>query len=235
MAEAKPDRDSSSGEDLLLDYASGALAEPVSVLVATMLALRPDLRRTVSEMEEVGGYLLEEIEPAALSNDAFDNVLALIDADDSPANDILATAANDDAITAFDETTRATVPEPLRTYLGKSLSGLSWRKLGPGIEEYRLPVTDKRFEISVFRFGPGRTVPTHSHEGSELTLVLDGAFSDATGRYGRGDLAVNNEENHHAPVADDRDGCLCLSVTGGPLRFSNPLIQLYNRITRGRA
>tara|TARA_E500000305_G_C3964294_1_gene208688 strand:+ start:31 stop:738 length:708 start_codon:yes stop_codon:yes gene_type:complete len=235
MAEAKPDRDSASGEDLLLDYASGALAEPVSVLVATMLALRPDLRQAVSEMEEVGGYLLEEIEPTALSEDAFDSVLTLIDADDIPANEILVTAANDDAITAFDEATVATVPEPLRSYLGMSLSSLAWRKLGQDIEEYRIPVADKRFEMSIFRFGPGRSVPTHTHEGDELTLVLDGTFSDTTGCYARGDLAVNNEENHHAPFADAKDGCLCLSVTGGPLRFSNPLIQLYNRITRGRA
>ena len=233
MAEAKPNRDSSSGEDLLLDYASGALAEPVSVLVATMLALRPDLRRTVSEMEAVGGYLLDEIEPTDLSDDAFDSVLAVIDADDVPS-----IAANDDAnndhhSAAFDEATMSAVPEPLRSYLGKSLSGLSWRKLGPGIEEHRVPMTDTRFEMSVFRFGPGRTVPTHTHEGSELTLVLDGAFNDVTGRYERGDLAVNDEENHHAPVADALNGCLCLSVTGGPMRFSNPLIQLYNRITRG--
>ena len=230
MAEAKSDTGTMPGEDLLLDYASGALPEPVSVLVATLLALRPDLRRTVTEMEAVGGYLLEEIEPAALSDDAFDAVLARIETAGLPVE----AAANDDgAVSTSDAETIAAVPEPLRSYLGAPLSGLAWRRRGPGIEEYRLPVTDTRFEMSVLRLGPGRSVPSHGHEGSELTLVLDGAFSDAAGRYARGDLAVNGEEDQHAPMADPQDGCLCLAITGGPLRFSNPLIQLFDRMTRG--
>lgn len=229
MAKAKSNAGNMPGEELLLDYASGALPEPVSVLVATMLALRPDLRQTVSEMEAVGGYLLEEIEPALLSDDAFDAVLAQIESSDMPDE----TSANNDNSVPSDAATVAAVPEPLRSYLGRPLSKLAWRKRGPGIEEYRLPVTDDRFEMSVLRLGPGRSVPTHSHEGSELTLVLDGAFSDAAGRYARGDLAVNGEEDLHAPMADAELGCLCLAITGGPLRFSNPLIQLFDRMTRG--
>lgn len=229
MAEATSNATEMPGEDLLLDYASGALPEPVSVLVATLLALRPDLRQTVSEIESVGGYLLEEIEPAALSDDALELVLARIDSPDMSFE----AAANDDSAAACDAETLAVVPEPLRSYLGNPLSKLAWRKRGPGIEEYRLPLADARFEMSVLRLGPGRSVPTHSHEGSELTLVLDGAFTDSGGRYGRGDLAVNGEEDHHAPLADSKEGCLCLAITGGPLRFSNPLIQLYDRMTRG--
>ncbi|MEO9902708.1 ChrR family anti-sigma-E factor [Nisaea sp.] len=229
MAEAKSNTGVMPGEDLLLDYASGALPEPVSVLVATMLALRPDLRETVSEMEAVGGYLLEEIEPAALSDDAFDAVLARIGASGMPGE----ATANNDNTASFDAETVAMIPEPLRSYLGGPLSELAWRKRGPGIEEHRLRVADDRFEMSVLRLGPGRSVPTHSHEGSELTLVLDGAFSDAAGQYARGDLAVNGEEDQHAPMADPELGCVCLAIIGGPLRFSNPLIQLYDRMTRG--
>tara|TARA_R110002012_G_scaffold240120_2_gene414244 strand:- start:52 stop:741 length:690 start_codon:yes stop_codon:yes gene_type:complete len=229
MAEAKSNAGTVPGEDLLLDYASGALPEPVSVLVATLLALRPDLRRTVSEMEAVGGYLLEEIAPAALSEDAFEAVLARIDIAGLPVE----AAANDDATVRTDAETIAAVPEPLRSYLGAPLSGLAWRRRGPGIEEYRLPVTDDRFEMSVLRLGPGRSVPSHGHEGSELTLVLDGAFSDDAGHYARGDLAVNGEDDLHAPRADPTEGCLCLAITGGPLRFSNPLVRLFDRMTRG--
>ena len=34
-------------------------------------------------------------------------------------------------------------------------------------------------------------MPQHTHEGHELTLVLEGSFHDALGRYGRGDLAID--------------------------------------------
>ena len=228
MAEAKSNTGVMPSEDLLLDYASGALPETVAVLVATMLALRPDLRQAVAGMEAIGGYILDEINPVSLSSDAFDDVLARIDAADMPDE----ISANNDNVEPFDAATIAIVPEPLRSRLGKPLSKLAWHKRGPGIEEYRLPVTDDRFKIAVLRLSADRHVPSHSHQGSELTLVLDGAFTDDTGRYARGDLAEKGEEEHHAPVADPQDGCLCLVITGGPLRFSNPLVQLFDRITR---
>ncbi|UUX48323.1 ChrR family anti-sigma-E factor [Nisaea acidiphila] len=219
------ERDDAVG-DLLLGYASGALPEAISVLVATQLALRPELRRTVREIEQIGGHLLEEIEPAPLSATAFDAVLSRIS-----ANDDVDTEAEASGIA--DGETASVVPQPLRGYLGAPLSRLAWRKRGPGIEEYRVPVGDDRFEMSLIRIKPGRAVPDHSHEGSELTLVLDGAFSDETGHYGRGDLAVNGEEDHHSPLADPERGCICVAITGGPLRFSNPLVRFFDRMTRG--
>lgn len=215
-------------EDLLLGYASGALPEPVSVLVATQLALRPELRRTVAEIEEIGGHVLEEIEPAALSDDALDAVLAEISANDDTSEPEYRALPR-----ATDSETAEIVPEPLRSYLGAPLGRLAWRKRGPGIEEFRVPVSDDRFEMALMRLQPGRAVPVHRHDGDELTLVLDGAFSDQSGHYGRGDLALNGEDDEHAPKADSELGCICLAITGGPLKFSNPLIRLYDRMTRG--
>lgn len=212
-------------DELLLDYASGALPEPVSVLVATRLALRPELRAECAAFEAIGGHLLEEIEPVSLKRSAFDAVMAEIAADEDDGT-------ADRAAGPVDAETGALVPEPLRSYLGGPISGLAWRTRGPGLEEFRIPSPDARFEMSLLRIGPGRTVPSHRHDGDELTLVLDGAFSDVNGRYGRGDLAVNGSDDLHAPAADPKDGCICFAVTGGPLKFSNPLIGLYDRLTR---
>ena len=192
-----------------------------------MLALRPDLRQTVAGMEAIGGYVLDEINPVSLSSDAFDDVLARIDAADMPDE----ISANNDNVEPFDAATIAIVPEPLRSRLGKPLSKLAWHKRGPGIEEYRLPVTDDRFKIAVLRLGADRHVPSHSHQGSELTLVLDGAFTDDTGDM---HAAIGREGEGNIMHRGRSTGRLSLSViTGGPLRFSNPLVQLFDRITRG--
>ncbi|WP_420402567.1 ChrR family anti-sigma-E factor [Nisaea sp.] len=226
-ANANPVNSEQAAEELLLGYASGALPEAVSVLVATQLALRPGLRRAVAEFEDIGGALLEEIEPVPLSENALDAALADISAnDDAPENVAVMPAGSDPE-------TEEIVPQPLRSYLGGPLGTLAWRKRGPGIEEVRIPVSDDRFEMSLIRLKPGRKVPDHGHEGSELTLVLDGAFSDAGGRYARGDLAVNGEDDQHAPMADPELGCICVAITGGPLKFSNPLVRFFDRITRG--
>ena len=62
-------------------------------------------------------------------------------------------------------------------------------------------------------------MPDHSHNGLELTLVLQGSFSDATGRFGVGDLEIADEDLEHTPVADPGDACICLAATDAPLRF----------------
>jgi putative transcriptional regulator len=65
----------------------------------------------------------------------------------------------------------------------------------------------------------GAAVPDHGHRGTELTLVLQGAFVDETARFGRGDIEIANEDMHHMPVADIGEDCICLAATDAPLRF----------------
>ena len=62
-------------------------------------------------------------------------------------------------------------------------------------------------------------MPDHGHRGTELTLVLQGAFTDATDHFGAGDIEVANEELDHTPVADIGADCICLAATDAPLRF----------------
>ena len=53
-------------DELLLDYASGALDEGWSLAVATHLALCPDSRQRVSEIEAIGASFLESLSPPPL-------------------------------------------------------------------------------------------------------------------------------------------------------------------------
>ena len=51
-------------EELLLDYAAGALAEGPALAVALHVALDPDARRTVERLGALGGALMEGEEDA---------------------------------------------------------------------------------------------------------------------------------------------------------------------------
>lgn len=62
-------------------------------------------------------------------------------------------------------------------------------------------------------------VPEHSHRGLELTMVLQGAFSDEVDHFARGDVETADSDLHHMPVADLGEDCICLAVTDAPLRF----------------
>jgi putative transcriptional regulator len=59
----------------------------------------------------------------------------------------------------------------------------------------------------------------HSHKGKEITLVLEGAFSDETGSYKRGDIVIHDQRSSHAPQADQRLGCTVLSIMDGPIQI----------------
>ena len=79
----------------------------------------------------------------------------------------------------------------------------------------------------------GAAVPDHGHRGVELTMVLQGAFSDEVDRFARGDVEVADEELEHMPVADPGEDCICLAVTDAPLRFNSwipRLVQPFLRI-----
>jgi putative transcriptional regulator len=185
-------------EELLLDYASGALGEGWSLAVATHLALCPTCRRSVAGLEALGGSMFASVPPAPVSTGALEDSAA--------------------AATAFRGRTPV-LPEPLRGYLGGDADEITWRRLGLGAYQAPIATADSGTTARLLRIPAGRPVPEHSHRGMELTLVLSGAFSDATGEYRRGDLQEADEDLQHRPHAAPGEDCICLAVTDAPLRF----------------
>lgn len=190
------------GEELLLDYASGAANEAIALIVATHLCFCAACRRTVALAEAAGGALLEETAP--LKAGALDAVLARLD-------DVLPEPA---AVPSRDGT-----PSPLRPYLGGDLSAVRWRGLGPDLafaNLFRRGAT----KVRLLKGAPGADTGAHGHHGLEYTLVLAGGFTDETGSYAPGDLQMATPETMHNPVADLGEPCINLSVTTAPLRFN---------------
>lgn len=207
-------------EARLLDYVAGSMAEPMSLLVATHLALCPRCRKDALEAEGVGGALLDELEPAALSDGSLDRLFARLEQQGEPVEAPRRALADD-----------PDVPEPLRSYLGKGVADLPWRRLGP-VGQVRLLPDHSGLTTRLLSIKAGTAMPGHTHEGAELTLVLRGAFSDETGRYARGDVAEADSHVDHKPVAEIGEDCLCLAVTDAPLRLTGRLGRLVNPFVR---
>ena len=83
--------------------------------------------------------------------------------------------------------------------------------------------------MRLLRIPAGTAVPDHGHHGTELTLVLQGAFTDEEDRFGAGDVEVANEDLHHTPVADEGMDCICLAATDAPLRFNGLVPRIAQR------
>lgn len=208
-------------DELLIAHAAGKLPEPVALVVATHLALCPEARARYRRYEALGGLLLDEVEPEPLMIDSWDKMLARLDAEErTPSPSPLARCGTD-----------ARLPRPLRDYLPDTLDALRWRNYGTAAE-VEIPIRAPGYKTSLIRVRAGRMVPQHTHEGHELTVVLEGAFRDNTGRYGRGDLAIADGSVDHQPVADEGQDCLCLAVTDAPLRLTGRFGRLLNPFIR---
>lgn len=217
------------GDTLLIDYAGGALGEAVSLAVATHLALCPGCRRQVAEMEAVGGALLEEIEPEAVAPSCLEAVLARLD-EPAPPPPLPPRAPHPSRPHPSRSSGTPLIPEPLRRYVGDDLSRLPWKTLMRGMDCAEIPLfgrSNGRAHARLMRMKGGVGPPHHTHRGIELTLVLDGGFTDVLGQFGRGDLSVADGSVRHRPVADE-EGCLCLAVTDGLLRFTGALGLILN-------
>ena len=119
------------------------------------------------------------------------------------------------------------LPGVLRDFIGFDVENIPWKSKMPGYREFSLGDIDG-CEANMLWIKAGRKMPAHTHEGSELTLVLDGAFRDANGRYGRGDISLADENVDHRPIAEVDRPCICFAVTDAPLRLTGSYRQFFS-------
>jgi putative transcriptional regulator len=204
-------------DELLLAHASGSSDEALSLIVGTHLALCPECRAKVAAMESVGGAILSDLPPAAISDSALNAVMSRLDA--APVETRAPRAAPAPYV----------APEPLRSYLNGDLDRVRWTTVGPGIS-YRPLFRSGTGRAQLIRSRPGRGVGTHTHGGEELTLVLTGGFTDVTGHYRRGDLQTADDSILHRPLADPGEDCIVLAVSDAPLRFKSAAVGLLGKL-----
>ena len=112
--------------------------------------------------------------------------------------------------------------------LAKAAStGLTWNKLRCGIDQASVEL-DHETQCGFDYFNPGAKSPDHSHHGREITLVLDGRFSDELGDYKAADFILRDREHQHQPQSDG--GCLCFSLLDKPIKLTGRIARLYNPI-----
>lgn len=201
-------------DDLLDAYVTGNLPHAFSVVVAAHLSLCDTCRARAEAAEMLGGALLDRVIPRAMSAGAKDRLLAAMD-DTRPPPAAIARSG--------------IFPAPVM----QALNGQppKWRMLGGGIRQQILSA-DREGSLRLLYIPAGRAVPEHSHGGLELTLVLQGSFSDSEGRFGAGDVETAGDEVDHQPVAGIEGPCICLAATDAPLRFRAMIPRLLQPLFR---
>lgn len=198
-----------SMDALLAGFIAGTLPRPVAVMVAAHLEMSAQSRAVARALEDASGDLLENETPVALASR--DAALAAIFS--STGDAVVEPPMRRETSDAF--------PRALHDFIGHSVATIPWKTRMPGYREYDLGEIDG-FNATMMWIKPGRKMPAHTHEGMELTLVLDGAFHDVNGRFGRGDISIADEALDHQPVAEEGRACIAFSVSDAPLRLTGP-------------
>lgn len=192
-------------DSLLMAYSAGQLPEAFNLIVATHVSLCDECRARLGSFDAVGGALL----------------------DDTPADAEVSLAATMARIKGAAPVSRAPaparrpdlLPAPLVDYVGGGIDAVRWRSAGGGVRQAILS-TGPGATARLLHIPGGVAVPDHGHRGTELTLVLQGAFRDETDRFGPGDIEIATQELEHTPIAEAGLPCICLAVTDAPLRFN---------------
>jgi putative transcriptional regulator len=201
-------------EPLMRAYVAGQLPHVFSVVVAAHVSMCDECRALMQAAEALGGALMEEMEAADLSPLAFDRLLAALD-DPEPEPAPIARSG--------------IFPAPVMQAMGGKPP--AWRMLGGGVRQQIL-AADGDGSLRLLYIPPGMAVPEHGHRGLEMTMVLQGSFSDSEGRFDTGDVEVAGGDLDHQPIAGPGLPCICLAATDAPLRFHALLPRLLQPLFR---
>ncbi|MEM7057076.1 MAG: ChrR family anti-sigma-E factor [Pseudomonadota bacterium] len=201
-------------DEMIADYACGATSPGMSLLMAAHLTQSPESRARLHEFEHVGGVLLADEAPIEMSADAFGTVLAQLDAPSEAP--IVATVGDDGPL-----------PRPVLEQIGLGFEDIPWKFRLPGVSSYDFDGFGDE-TVQLLRARPGATVPQHTHQGNEVTLVMQGVLLDDGVEYCKGDVAVNDEHDDHRPKILGDEMCYCLIVQQGSLRFTGTFSRVLN-------
>lgn len=215
-------------DSVLMAYSAGSLPEAHSLVVASHVSLCDECRARLAEFDVLGGQVLESVGAAELDEAAFDATLARI-GDGEGAEAPAAAPAKRMVASGQPSGARPVFPAPLRDWVGGDLDSVRWRPVGGGVSQC-LVETSGHETVRLLRIPGGVAVPDHSHGGLELTLVLQGAFSDETDRFAAGDVEVADDDLTHAPVAEPGPDCICLAATESRLQFKGLIPRLAGRV-----
>lgn len=210
--------------DLLAAFSAGTLSTAQSLCVSAHLEHCKACQAHLNNLNNLAGNLFEKQEKATVNSELKNKVFAMLDEQ--------ATIESNEIQPALKPSYNSVYPNCITKLLPENIESLPWKKLGKNIKTATLAVDSTGAKIELLSIKAGAAAATHTHRGEELTLVLDGSFSDEKGIYRKGDFLVCNENDNHRPVATKDKDCLCLTVTENPVHFTGLLWRFINPFYR---
>lgn len=215
----------------LMSYSAGTLGEALGAVVASHLDICPACRQSLAQLDRIGGLMLSALPNAAMTT-LPPRPAPLDEARPHQTPRSQTPPPQSPGALAPSPAVAHGVPRPLVRLAGSDLAALPWKRLSLGVWHHRLPLSaGSKGDLRLIKIAPGQIMPEHGHGGSELTLVLDGSYTDQVGRFATGDLADLDQETEHQPIASHETGCICLIASEEKARFKSILARIVQPLT----
>lgn len=204
---------------LLNEFSAGSLPLAQSVCVSLHLKYCAQCQRDHRRLQELGSAMFENLAPSQVDDSLLQSVMARLD--EEPALTYREPGGKNDGY-----------PGLVQRLMARDFDDLDWERVSSSLRISRLRTGDRENELSLYHIKAGGNVPQHTHRGTELTLVIDGSFSDEEGIYHEGDFLLRDADHVHTPTAALTGDCVCLGVLDAPIRFTNWYFRPFNPLLR---
>ena len=205
--------------DLLSRYANGDLDSASSIMISAHLEFCPHCRQKIAAIEAKQAHILENSESATLTPSLSAMMLEIMAQE--PVETLVEEVSDSD-LTMEDKT------YPLPSVLQRHNDKIGpWSHLPGNIKRAQVEVSGDS-KMNFIYMDSDSSLPEHTHQGQEITLVLAGEFYDESGTYKPGDFIVQTDEHTHLPRTREGQDCLCLTLLNAPLHFTSGLATLLN-------
>ncbi|MEL0631472.1 ChrR family anti-sigma-E factor [Pseudoalteromonas carrageenovora] len=214
-------------ETLLTQYCSASLSASLSLAVSIHVDMCPVCQAKVAKIEasnaeQVFNDSIEQSQPLEMTSD---------DISDEQESSLFDFITADNSIDEVYEVQPVAIKVNNHDYqLPRALTRISHGKFTQvgKLARSRVALEDGPLRSSLLHIDAGGEIPEHTHTGFEITLLLDGEFSDEEGSYVPGDFIFQDGSHQHTPLT--KDGCLCFTVVSSALHFNKGFSKLLNPI-----
>ncbi len=211
-------------QETLLNFAAGNLSPAYMNVIEVHTKFCTGCASLISQFEQLGGATLSSQENTPVVT-SFDDLMHFIDiASSTPTGSFRA-----------EELQKLPPTEHIMQYAKlhprhSSLRKDKWVNITRGIRDQKLDIRDPKYRSRLISIKSGTKIPSHTHQGEEITIVLKGSFSDDYGTYKAGDFIIRDGAYRHSPYADS--DCICYTITDAPLHYTGlfgPVINWINQ------
>ena len=204
-------------QNQLQEFVEGSCSSAMALVISAHVDMCPQCQKQVELMQE---QMSEVVLSGISQSSEFDSMLATIM--QMPAADKVAPKVERRSIEL--DGRHFQLPRALSRYAEKTGN---WSRLIGNLWQAPVdlgPIGKANF---IYMEKNGK-VPEHTHKGTELTLVIDGEFSDGISNYDSGDFILMDSNHVHTPHSEAEEGCLVFSIVDQPLHFTSGLARLLN-------